>query len=55
MGQNFLHGSNSSQINAFLAAAGLNLKKMMKKLKLEYQKFIERFIFIFFTEYLNYK
>lgn len=38
MGQNYLQGSKSPQINAFLAATGWNLKKMMKKLKLEYQK-----------------
>lgn len=50
MGQNYLHGTNSPQINAFLAATGWNLKKMMKKLKLEYQKFIARFIFTFFME-----
>lgn len=35
MGQNYLSGSESSQINAFLAATGWNLKKMMKKLKQE--------------------
>ena len=35
MGQNFLHGKNSPQINAFLAAAGWNLKKMMLQLKKE--------------------
>ena len=35
MAQNYLHGVESSQINAFLAAAGWNLKKMMKKLKKE--------------------
>ena len=33
MGQNYLHGTNSPQINAFLAATGWNLKKMMRKLK----------------------
>lgn len=33
MGQNYLNGSNSPQINAFLAAAGWNLKKMMTQLK----------------------
>jgi len=33
MGQNYLHGEDSPQINAFLAAAGWNLKQMMKKLK----------------------
>lgn len=32
MGQNYLSGSSSPQINAFLAATGWNLKKMMKKL-----------------------
>ncbi len=42
MGQNYLHGESSPQINAFLAATGWNLKKMMRKLKAEYQK-------IFFT------
>ena len=33
MRQNYPHGTSSRQINAFLAAAGWNLKKMMKKLK----------------------
>jgi IS5 family transposase len=33
MGKNYLHGEQSPQINAFLAATGWNLKKMMKKLK----------------------
>ncbi|MEZ4906205.1 MAG: hypothetical protein R2771_00785 [Saprospiraceae bacterium] len=32
MGQNYLH-ENSSKINAMLAAAGWNFKKMMEKLK----------------------
>lgn len=44
MGQNYLSGKNSSQINAFLAAIGWNLKKMMRKLKLELEK-----IFLFFN------
>lgn len=35
MGQNYLHGSDSPQMNAFLAAAGWNLKKLMNQLKLE--------------------
>jgi IS5 family transposase len=35
MGQNYLHGPLSPQINAFLAAAGWNLKKMMLKIKEE--------------------
>jgi len=55
MGQNYLHATNSSQINAFLAATGWNLKKMMKKLKLEYLKCISRFIFEFFTERFKHK
>ncbi len=38
MGQNYLHGKHSPQINAFLAATGWNLKKMMKKLKGEFDK-----------------
>lgn len=33
MGQNYLHGKSSPQINAFLAATGWNLKKMMRQLK----------------------
>ena len=35
MAQNYLHGKESPQINAFLAAAGWNLKKMIQKLKKE--------------------
>ncbi|MFV1977411.1 MAG: hypothetical protein ACC651_16835 [Candidatus Scalindua sp.] len=35
MGQNYLWGEQSPQINAFLAATGWNLKKMMRKLKQE--------------------
>ncbi len=35
MGQNYLSGTNSPQINAFLAAAGWNFKKMMLQLKNE--------------------
>ncbi len=44
MGQNYLHGKRSPQINAFLAATGWNLKKMMKKLKAELEKSIWLFI-----------
>lgn len=36
MEQNYLTGEKSPQINAFLAATGWNLKKMMEKLKQEY-------------------
>ena len=35
MGQNYLKGAKSPQINAMLAATGWNLKKLMKKLKKE--------------------
>lgn len=35
MEQNYLHGTSSPQINAFLAAAGWNFKKMMLQLKQE--------------------
>ncbi len=44
MGQNYLHGETAPQINAFLAAAGWNLKKMMKKLKVEYEKIFFNFL-----------
>ena len=44
MGQNYLHGSKSPQINAFLAATGWNLKKMMQKLKEELKNILFRFI-----------
>ena len=54
MGQNYLHGNNSSQINAFLAATGWNLKKMMKKLKNEIEKIMLNFIFRFLTPKLNF-
>ncbi|MCH7535347.1 MAG: hypothetical protein IH948_06315 [Bacteroidetes bacterium] len=47
MGQNYLHGEESPQINAFLAAAGWNMKKMMKKLKEEMGKIIRGFIYRF--------
>ena len=33
MGQNYLHGSESPQINAYLAAMGWNLKKKMEELR----------------------
>jgi len=35
MGQNYLNGESSPQINALLAAAGWNFKKMMERLKAE--------------------
>lgn len=40
MGQNYPHGKESPQINAFLAATGWNLKKMMQKLKTDLEKSI---------------
>ncbi|MEX1002049.1 MAG: transposase [Crocinitomicaceae bacterium] len=40
MGQNYLHGIDSPQINAFLAATGWNLKKMMLQLKIETKSFV---------------
>ena len=33
MEQNYLHGESSPKINALLAAAGWNLKKLAEKLK----------------------
>lgn len=50
LGQNYLSGSSSPQVNAFLAATGWNLKKMMKKLKEEHQKVF----FAFFQSLLNF-
>ena len=38
MGQNYFHGKQSPQINAFLAATGWNLKKMTRKLKEQNKK-----------------
>ena len=55
MGQNYLHGKNSSQINAFLAATGWNLKKMMRKLKLELEKIFSNLFWKFLTKNLNFK
>lgn len=50
MGQNYLHGKLSPQINAFLAAAGWNLKKMMLQLKQEAFSFV-----YFFLRLLNHR
>jgi len=55
MGQNYLNGKNSSQINAFLAATGWNLKKMMKKLKVELEKIFTNIILRFLSEKLTYQ
>ena len=43
MGQNYLHGSVSPKINALMAAAGWNLKKLMEKLK---ENVSETFLFV---------
>ena len=48
MGQNYLHGKESPQINAYLAAAGWNFKKMMNQLEKEICFFLNSiFNFIF--------
>lgn len=44
MGQNYLHGNNSPQINALLAATGWNLKKLMTKLRNELKKCLILFL-----------
>ena len=44
MGQNYLHGEQSPQINAFLAATGWNMRKMMRKLKKEMEKILWDFM-----------
>jgi transposase, IS5 family len=45
MAQNYLLGEKGIQINAFMAAAAWNLKKMMQKLKDEFLRFIFRMLF----------
>lgn len=53
MGQNYLHGAISPQINAFLAAAGWNLKKMMLQLKEEAFHLLQFFVHLLMRK--NYK
>ena len=53
MGQNYLHGEQSPQINALLAATGWNLKKMMGKLKKEIEKTLWDFFYRCFSIDLN--
>ena len=48
MGQNYLSGKKSPQINAFLAATGWNLKKLMKQIKAEASLSIFQFFQIIF-------
>ncbi len=55
MGQNYLSGKDSPQINAFLAATGWNLKKMMRKLKLELEKIFSNLFLKFLTKNLTFK
>lgn len=53
MGQNYLHGALSPQINAFLAAAGWNLKKMMLQLKEEALSVIDFLFSVLFGKFLK--
>lgn len=53
MNQNYLWGANSPQINAFLAATGWNLKKMMKQLKEEASFFWERILNLIFYPFFR--
>lgn len=53
MGLNYLSGSESSQINAFLAATGWNLKKMMKKLKHQNKLTLAHMFNIIFHSFFN--
>lgn len=53
---NYLWGENSPQINAFLAATGWNLKKMMKQLKQEFRNLLSNILnYIFTLNSLNLK
>lgn len=51
MGQNYLSGKESPQINAFLAATGWNLKKMMRKLKMEFDILTSNLLLLLFTPF----
>ena len=51
MAQNYLSGPESPQINAFLAATGWNLKKMMKQLKKEIKLSLNLFWEIILTRF----
>lgn len=42
MAQNYLHGNHSPQVNAMLAATGWNLKKMMEKLKMKANHWLDK-------------
>lgn len=47
MGQNYLHGAQSPQINAWLAAAGWNLKKWMQQAPKKIKNTISRWVYRF--------
>jgi transposase, IS5 family len=49
LNQNYLWGDNSPQINAFLAATGWNLKKMMKQLKEEFKILLSHIFYSIFS------
>ena len=54
MEQNYLHGESSPKINALLAAAGWNLKKLAEKLKKKLFWFFKNFFFIYSkTKFFN--
>jgi len=53
MEQNYLSGSESSQINAFLAATGWNLKKFMKKLKQKAELNLFNILIRIFSPFFN--
>lgn len=56
MNQNYLWGEDSPQINAFLAATGWNLKKMMKQLKEEFKNltlYIYELLFLKINDFLK--
>ena len=55
MHQNYLWGVKSPQINAFLAATGWNLKKMMKQLKTEIKNLLPNIIELVFSILTNSK
>lgn len=55
MNQNYLWGKNSPQVNAFLAATGWNLKKMMKQLKKEAGIFLEHILNLIFHPFFKFE
>lgn len=56
LNQNYLWGENSPQINAFLAATGWNLKKMIKQLKQEFRNLLSNILnYVFTLNSLNLK